>query len=619
MSNNTKKYISLSKLSTFLDNLKDTFSLASHKHTISDITDYKVDTSLSSTSSNPVANSTLNEEFDAISDAMGALEQAIDGKASSSHTHDDRYYTETEIDTKLSAKADSSHTHTIANVTNLQSALDGKVPTSRTINGKALTANVTLSASDVGAATASHNHNDVYYTQTQLDTKLASKSDTTHNHDSAYDTKGAAASALTEAKSHAETVATNAATKVKNDLLNGAGIAYDTLKELGDLIDENVDAIDALETVAAGKADKTHTHAIADVTNLQVALDTLTENKSDKTHTHPEATQSAAGLMTPTDKIKLDGIEEKATHSIPVVNMSSEDGAVWTATIDNIEELKAGMTFLFVPNRTSSSTTLTLNVNGLGAVAVRRKLSSGTATLSSPVITTQFFANRPVMLMYDTAMPNDTPYWIAMEFTKPSANDLYGYVPVQNGGWYVNANTTDDDLIEAREAFGVYSKSDHNWVQIYDSGATTEQINSFANINISGYKKIMMAIKCVNDTTNASTTRYGSAIFKATNGTTYQFPVFNSMFFGSETTTASIGFFEFIDGWIVCPQVVRSIKYADFLTSTEGGTCTNMNNMGSGLMKCTNTISTVTISSLDQNADFYFGVGSRVIVWGSVI
>ena len=32
---------------------------------------------------------------------------------------------------------------------------------------------------------------------------------------------------------------------VKNDLLNGAGEAYDTLKELGELIDENTDALEA--------------------------------------------------------------------------------------------------------------------------------------------------------------------------------------------------------------------------------------------------------------------------------------------------------------------------------------------------------------------------------------
>lgn len=39
---------------------------------------------------------------------------------------------------------------------------------------------------------------------------------------------------------------------VKDELLNGAGAAYDTLKELGDLIDTNKDAITALKETAAG-------------------------------------------------------------------------------------------------------------------------------------------------------------------------------------------------------------------------------------------------------------------------------------------------------------------------------------------------------------------------------
>ena len=77
----TKKYVSLSKLSTFLDNLKDIFALSSHNHKISDITDYTIDSSLSSTSTNPVQNKVLDAEFEAISAAMNALEQSIDSKA----------------------------------------------------------------------------------------------------------------------------------------------------------------------------------------------------------------------------------------------------------------------------------------------------------------------------------------------------------------------------------------------------------------------------------------------------------------------------------------------------------------------------------------------------------
>ena len=42
------------------------------------------------------------------------LKGLVDGKAASSHTHDDRYYTESEMNAKLNGKANSSHTHNYA-------------------------------------------------------------------------------------------------------------------------------------------------------------------------------------------------------------------------------------------------------------------------------------------------------------------------------------------------------------------------------------------------------------------------------------------------------------------------------------------------------------------------
>lgn len=43
-----------------------------------------------------------------------ATTDQLDTKANAEHTHDDRYYTESEIDSKLSGKASSSHTHSAA-------------------------------------------------------------------------------------------------------------------------------------------------------------------------------------------------------------------------------------------------------------------------------------------------------------------------------------------------------------------------------------------------------------------------------------------------------------------------------------------------------------------------
>jgi hypothetical protein len=103
-SNDSKKYISLARLSKFLDNLTNKFAALSHKHTISDLTDYTVDTSLSPTSNNPVSNAVLDAEFEAISQGMGALEQAIDDKADASHNHDDIYYTKAQVDSDFQEK-----------------------------------------------------------------------------------------------------------------------------------------------------------------------------------------------------------------------------------------------------------------------------------------------------------------------------------------------------------------------------------------------------------------------------------------------------------------------------------------------------------------------------------
>ena len=84
-----KKYVSLSKLSTFLDNLKNTFAALGHKHTINDLTDYTVDTTLSDTSTNPVQNKVIDAEFDSIATAMNALEVAADANLTTAKSYAD--------------------------------------------------------------------------------------------------------------------------------------------------------------------------------------------------------------------------------------------------------------------------------------------------------------------------------------------------------------------------------------------------------------------------------------------------------------------------------------------------------------------------------------------------
>lgn len=252
-----------------------------------------------------------------LSAAKAYADTVASGKAAVSHTHDDRYYTETEIDTKIdninssiAGKAASSHSHTVGDVTGLQTSLDD-IDTklnasikSLSVSGTTITYTKTDGSTDTittqdtntdtkvtatkanttkayitGTTSASTNTGTlVFDTGVYLDTTSGTLTATSFNGKatsaasadratsatkatqdasgnvitSTYETKSDASSKLSEAKTYAD----NAALTVKNDLLNGAGAAYDTLKELGDLIDTNTTAIDALETVASNKMDK---------------------------------------------------------------------------------------------------------------------------------------------------------------------------------------------------------------------------------------------------------------------------------------------------------------------------------------------------------------------------
>ena len=72
------------------------------------------------------------------------------GAAAASHTHDDRYYTETEINTKLDAKANTLHTHTKSQITDFPTSLPANGGNADTVDGK--------HASDFASATGINNN-----------------------------------------------------------------------------------------------------------------------------------------------------------------------------------------------------------------------------------------------------------------------------------------------------------------------------------------------------------------------------------------------------------------------------------------------------------------------------
>ncbi len=290
-----------------LDNINEKKADTSHTHNIEDINELQL--------------------------KLDILNENISEKVDTEHVHEIADINELQstldvLNENISNKADASHIHSISDVTNLQSSLDEKIPISRTINGKPLSSDVSLVASDVGAdvegsansaleaaksyaddlasgkSNVGHSHDELYYTEGEIDTKVSeintsieniingttvvAKATHASDADSAiiansatsatqdasgniitttYETKDEASAKLTEAKSYAD--------GIKNDLLNNAGEAYDTLKELGDLIDDNTDAIEALEIVATGKANAVHSHDASDITSGTLSSDIL--------------------------------------------------------------------------------------------------------------------------------------------------------------------------------------------------------------------------------------------------------------------------------------------------------------------------------------------------------
>ena len=131
------------------------------------------------------------------------VKDSLDGKANASHIHDDRYYNETEIDTMLVNKQDKltsgSNIKTINNQSLLgsgdihisgggsdididttfpQTPSDEHVPSTKLVKDTFDDFEEELD----DKADAVHNHDDRYYTESEIDTALNGKADSTHSH-----------------------------------------------------------------------------------------------------------------------------------------------------------------------------------------------------------------------------------------------------------------------------------------------------------------------------------------------------------------------------------------------------------------------------------------------------
>lgn len=127
----------------------------------------------------------------------------------------------------------------------------------------------------------------------------------------------------------------------------------------------------------------------------------------------------------------------------------STDGINYTATIEGVTSLSNGLTITVIPTMNSVQPNINLNLNGLGAKNVRMTLpfSSGNSGALATV-NSWFSADAPMTLRYHAKMN----IWKS-DLQRQSAQNLYGSVPVQNGGWYIDNSTTDENITDALNAY----------------------------------------------------------------------------------------------------------------------------------------------------------------------
>lgn len=181
-----------------------------------------------------------------------------------------------------------SHTHAQSSITNLVTDLAGK-------------------------AALSHTH--TIANVTGLQTALDGKALSSHDHDSDYEP--IIVSKLTAFNKNYEATATN----IK---MNGT-------QAVGSL--DTIARGDHVHPVDTSRAPVSHTHSIANVTNLQTTLD----GKAASVHSHADATTSVAGFMSAADKTKLNGLSNY-THPTGDGNLH----VPLTSTTNNLKVLKAG-------------------------------------------------------------------------------------------------------------------------------------------------------------------------------------------------------------------------------------------------------------------------------------
>lgn len=125
-----------------------------------------------------------------------------------------------------------------------------------------------------------------------------------------------------------------------------------------------------------------------------------------------------------------------------IATANSTDGKAYTVNLPGVAKYYTGLEITIIPDTESTTTLPTLNVNGLGDVHVKRRITSNTLTTVQSESESFLCKDQPIRVIYNGKV------WV-VDMARANAADIYGKVPVQNGGLAIDSNSTDKDKTKA--------------------------------------------------------------------------------------------------------------------------------------------------------------------------
>ena len=107
-------------------------------------------------------------------------------------------------------------------------------------------------------------------------------------------------------------------------------------------------------------------------------------------------------------------------------------GEEYTATVSGIDELTPGISFIIIPHVDALVQNPTLNVNELGAVPIRQRLSNSVITTTTDFVKNWIRAGYPLRVTYTNSVHDS--FWVTDMVVPDLGGGIYGTLKVENGG-----------------------------------------------------------------------------------------------------------------------------------------------------------------------------------------